>query len=109
MFNRLLGGSRFIRRMNKLLKIYADSHNASVTYKQLEELEPLIRTEGERSLYDLNRASLLYDMKRYKEAADIMIDMPSVNMEFDARAAEMKTKLMDAMWYPEKQTKNDGK
>ncbi len=101
MFNRLLGGSRFIRKMNKLLKTYGDSHNAPVTYKQLEDLEPMIHTDGERALYDLNRASLLYDMKRYKEAADIMIDMPQVNMEFDAQVAELKTKLMDAMWYPE--------
>ncbi len=101
MFEKLFGGSRFIRKMNKLLKIYADSHNAPVTYKQLQELEPLIRTDGEQALYDLNRASLLYDMKRYKEAADIVIDLPSVNTEFDARVAEMKTKLMDAMWYPE--------
>ncbi len=100
MFEKLLGGSRFIRRMNKVLKVYADSRNPSVTYKQLTELEPLIRTDGERALYDLNRASLLYDMKQYKEAADIVTDLPSVNPEFDGRVAQMKTKLMDAMWYP---------
>ncbi len=100
MLDKLLGGSRFVRKMNKLLKIYGDSHNAPVTYKQLEELEPMIRTEGEMALYNLNRASLLYDMKRYKEAADILIDMPEINMEFDAQVAELKTKLMDAMWYP---------
>ena len=60
-------------------------------------LEPLIRTNGERAMFNLNRAGILYDMYRYREAADIMREIPALNPEFDAQCAEMKTKIMAAM------------
>ena len=49
MFQKLFGGSRFLKRMNTLLEIYACSHNASATYRELLRLKPLIRTEGGES------------------------------------------------------------
>ena len=97
MFQKLFGGSRFLKRMNTLLEIYACSHNASATYRELLRLEPLIRTEGERALYELNRASLLYDMKKFREAADVIVEIPALNPEFDARCASLRTKIMNAM------------
>ena len=57
----------------------------------------LIRTKGERALFDLNRASLLYDMRKFREAADILLEIPPVNPQFDAQCAQMKTKIMEAM------------
>ena len=60
-------------------------------------LKPLIRTEGERALYELNRASLLYDMKKFREAADVIVEIPALNPEFDARCASLRTKIMNAM------------
>ena len=83
MFRRLFGGSKFLKKMNTLMEIYAVSKNPEAIYKQLLALEKLIRTDGEQAWYDLNRAALLYDM-------------PSLNPEFDARCAQLKTKIMDA-------------
>ncbi len=97
MLRRLFGRSRFVKKMNMLMEIYSYSHNAEATYKELQALEPLIRREGERYLYELNRAALLYDMKDFKKAADIAIEIPPFNPEFDAKCAEVKTKIMDAM------------
>lgn len=97
MLRRLLKGSGFLKKMNTLMELYSCSHNAEATYKQLLDLEGLIRTEGEMALYDLNRAALLYDMKRYREAADILLEIQPLNPQFDARCAKMKTKIMDAM------------
>ena len=96
LFQRLFGGSRFLKRMNTLMEVYACSHNAPVTYRELQRLKPLIRTEGERALYELNRASLLYDMKKFREAADVIVEIPSLNPEFDAKCAALKTMIMDA-------------
>ncbi len=87
--------SGFLKRMNTLMELYASSHNAKTTYKQLLELKPLIRTEGELALFNLNRAALLYDMKEYRKAADIVMEIPPLNPEFDARVANMKTLIMD--------------
>mgnify|MGYP000730225375 CR=1 FL=1 len=39
-------------------------------YKQLLALEKLIRTDGEQAWYDLNRAALLYDMRKLNAAAE---------------------------------------
>ena len=96
LFQRLFGGSRFLKRMNTLMEVYACSHNEPVTYRELQRLKPLIRTEGERALYELNRASLLYDMKKFREAADVIVEIPSLNPEFDAKCAALKTMIMDA-------------
>ncbi len=88
--------NRFVRRMNPILEEYAQNHDAEGTYEKLKELEPMIRTEGELALYNLNRASLLYDMKKFREAADVVVEIPSLNTEFDSRVAELKTRLLDA-------------
>lgn len=96
---RLFGGSRFMKQMNTLMEVYAVSKNPEAAYKELEKLEKLIRTEGERAWYDLNRAALLYDMRRLQMAADIVLEIPSLNPEFDAKCAVIKTKIMDAMRY----------
>ena len=91
------GGSKFLKRMNPLMELYAHSRNSEKTYQELLALEPLIRTKGERAMFNLNRAGILYDMYRYREAADIMREIPALNPEFDAQCAEMKTKIMAAM------------
>ena len=36
LFQRLFGGSRFLKRMNTLMEVYACSHNAPVTYRELQ-------------------------------------------------------------------------
>ena len=51
---------------------------------------------GEQAWYDLNRAALLYDMRKLNAAADVVREIPSLNPEFDARCAQLKTKIMDA-------------
>ena len=81
MFRRLFGGSKFLKKMNTLMEIYAVSKN---------------RTDGEQAWYDLNRAALLYDMRKLNAAADVVREIPSLNPEFDARCAQLKTKIMDA-------------
>ncbi len=97
MFKKLFGGSKFLRKMNSLLELYSYSHNSEKTYQELTALKPLIKTKGERALYDLNRAGLLYDMRRYQEAADIMCEIKPLNPEFDAQCAKTKTKIMAAL------------
>ncbi len=95
---RRLFKSKFIKKMNTLLKVYSHSHNAEATYKELLKLEPLIRSKGEESLFELNRASLLYDMKQYKEAAEIIMQIQPLNPEFDAKCAVVRTKILDS-WH----------
>lgn len=97
MFRKLFGKSKFLKHMNTLMEVYSCSHNAEGTYEELKRLKPLARTEGERALYDLNRAALLYDMKKFKEAADVIVEIPSLNPEFDASCAAVKTKIMNAL------------
>lgn len=97
MLRRLFGGSRFIKKMNPLLELYGHSKNAEKTYQELMALKPLIRTEGELALFNLNRAALLYDMGQLKEAADIAREIPSINPEMDANTAQLKTKIRKAM------------
>lgn len=94
---RFFGRSKFLKKMNTLMEIYSHSHNVEATYRELLKLEPLIKKEGEQYFYELNRAALLYDMKKYREAADIMLEIPPFNPEFDAKCATMKTKIMEAM------------
>ena len=97
MLRNILRKNQFLKKMNTLLELYSYSHNAESTYQELLALEPLIRTKGERALFDLNRASLLYDMRKFREAADILLEIPPVNPQFDAQCAQMKTKIMEAM------------
>lgn len=97
MLQRLFGRSKFLKKMNTLMELYAVSHNADATYQELLKLEPLIKTEGEEGWYNLNRASLLYDMNRFGAAADIVMEIDPLNPEFDARCAQLKTKIMNAM------------
>lgn len=97
MLQRLFGGSKFLKKMNTLMELYAVSHNADATYKELLKLEPLIKTQGELCWYKLNRAALLYDMNRFAAAADIIMEIDSLNPEFDARCAQLKTKIMNAL------------
>lgn len=97
MLGRLFGGSKFLKHMNTLMEVYSHTHNAEGTYKELKRLKPLIRTEGERALYELNRASLLYDMKKFRQASDVIVEIPSINPEFDAKCAAVKTQIMNAL------------
>lgn len=97
MFQKLFRGSRFLKKMNTLMEVYACSHNAQATYRELAQLKTMIRTEGELALYDLNRASLLYDMKKFREAADVIVEIPSLNPQFDAKCAALKTMILDAL------------
>ena len=94
---RFFGKSKFLKKMNTLMEVYSTCQNAEMTYRELTRLEPLIKKEGEYYFYELNRAALLYDMKRFREAADIMLEIPLFNPEFDAKCAQMKTKIMEAM------------
>ncbi len=93
---RRLFTSRFIKKMNTLLTVYSHSQNAEATYRELLNLKPLIRNKGEESLFELNRASLLYDMKQYKEAAEVIMQIKPLNPEFDAKCAVVRTKILDS-------------
>ena len=59
---KLRGKSKFLRKMNELMEIYSRNQDTAFAYRELLGLEPLIKYEGERAMFDLNRASLLYDM-----------------------------------------------
>ena len=83
------------------MELYSQSRNTDKTYKELLLLEKYIRTPGERAMYDLNRACLLYDMKKFREAADVILEIESLNPELDAQCAEVKTKIMIALNKPE--------
>ena len=76
------------------MELYSYSKNSEKTYKELMALEPLAKTKGEKAMFNLNRAGLLYDMYKYREAAR---EIPSINPEFDAQCARMKTRIMAAM------------
>lgn len=97
MLRRLFGGSRFLKKLNPLLELYSYSKDTKKTYLELLKLKRLARTRGERALFDLNRAALLYDMGKLREAADIVREIPSLNPEMDSRTAELKTKIRVAM------------
>lgn len=83
--------------MNPLMEVYSYSKNVEKTYEELLALEPWIKTEGERAIYNLNKANLLYDMYKYEDAADIIREIKPLNPEFDSRCAQTKTKIMDAL------------
>ena len=84
---KLRGKSKFLRKMNELMEIYS---------RNLLGLEPLIKYEGERAMFDLNRASLLYDMERYREAENVLRHIPSINPTFDAMCESLRFKILDA-------------
>lgn len=97
MLRRLFFGSRFLKKLNPLLELYSYSKDTEKTYLELLKLKRLARTRGERALFDLNQAALLYDMGKLREAADIAREIPSLNPEMDSRTAELKTKIRVAM------------
>lgn len=97
MFRRLFGGSNFLKKMNTLLELYGCTHNTEGTYKELLKLEKYIRTEGEKALFDLNRASLLYDLGKYHEAFDILLEIPRLNPELNARCENLKSMIREEM------------
>lgn len=47
-------------------------------------------------MFELNRASLLYDMRQYKEAAEVIMQIRPLNPEFDAKCAAVRTKILDS-------------
>ena len=81
---KLRGKSKFLRKMNELMEIYSRNQ------------DPLIKYEGERAMFDLNRASLLYDMERYREAENVLRRIPSINPTFDAMCESLRFKILDA-------------
>ncbi len=97
MLERFKPGSKFVKRLNTLMGVYETTRDTRSTYRELLRLKPLVKTQGELALYDLNRASLLYDLKHFREASDIILEIPSLNPEFDAKCAIVKTKIMDAL------------
>ena len=46
-------------------------------------------------MFDLNRASLLYDMERYREAENVLRRIPSINPTFDAMCESLRFKILD--------------
>lgn len=97
MLRRLFGGSRFLKKLNPLLELYSYSGDTQKTYLELLALKPLAKTKGERALFELNRAALLYDMGKLKEAADVVREIPRLNPEMDSKTEELKTKIRTAM------------
>lgn len=93
---KLRGKSKFLRKMNELMEIYSRNQDTAFAYRELLGLEPLIKYEGERAMFDLNRASLLYDMERYREAENVLRRIPSINPTFDAMCESMRFKILDA-------------
>ena len=97
MLRRLFFGSRFIKKLNPLLELYSYSKDTEKTYQELMRLRPLAKTKGERALFDLNQAALLYDMGKLREAADAVREIPALNPEMVSRTEELKTKIRVAM------------
>lgn len=97
MLRKLFWGSRFIKKLNPLLELYSYSKDSEKTYQELMKLKPLAKTKGERALFELNRAALLYDLGRLREAADVVREIPPLNPEMISRTEELKTKIRVAM------------
>lgn len=93
---KLRGKSKFLRKMNELMEIYSRNQDTAFAYRELLGLEPLIKYEGERAMFDLNRASLLYDMERYREGENVLRRIPSINPTFDAMCESLRFKILDA-------------
>ena len=89
---KLRGKSKFLRKMNELMEIYSRNQDTAFAYRELLGLEPLIK----RAMFDLNRASLLYDMERYREAENVLRRIPSINPTFDAMCESLRFKILDA-------------
>lgn len=94
---KMRGKSKFLRKMNELMDIYSRSQDTDFAYRELLGLEHMIRYEGEQAMYDLNRASLLYDMEKYYEAATILKNIPSINPTFDAMCESLRFKILEAI------------
>lgn len=90
---KLRGKSKFLRKMNELMEIYSRNQDTAFAYRELLGLESMIRYEGEQAMFDLNKASLLYDMGRYREAETVLKQIPSINPTFDAMCESLRFKL----------------
>ena len=86
---KLRGKSKFLR------KIYSRNQDTAFAYRELLGLESMIRYEGEQAMFDLNKASLLYDMGRYREAETVLKQIPSINPTFDAMCESLRFKLLE--------------
>lgn len=91
---KLRGKSKFLRKMNELMEIYSRNQDTAFAYRELLGLESMIRYEGEQAMFDLNKASLLYDMGRYREAETVLKQIPSINPTFDAMCESLRFKLL---------------
>lgn len=94
---KMRGRSKFLRKMNELMDIYSRSQDTGFAYRELLGLEHMIRYEGEMAMFDLNRASLLYDMEKYQEAAAVLRGIPSINPTFDAMCESLRFKIAEAI------------
>ena len=92
---KLRGKSKFLRKMNELMEIYSRNQDTAFAYRELLGLESMFRYEGEQAMFDLNKASLLYDMVRYREAETILKQIPSINPTFDAMCESLRFKLLE--------------
>ena len=92
---KLRGKSKFLRKMNELMEIYSRNQDTAFAYRELLGLESMIRYEGEQAMFDLNKASLLYDMGRYREAETVLKQTPSINPTFDAMCESLRFKLLE--------------
>ena len=94
---KMRGKSKFLRKMNELMDIYSRNQDTGFAYRELLGLEHMIRYEGEKAMFDLNRASLLYDMGNYQEAEVILRKIPSINPIFDAMCESLRFKLKETI------------
>ena len=92
---KLRGKSKFLRKMNELMEIYSRNQDTAFAYRELLGLESMIRYEGEQAMFDLNKASLLYDMGSYREAVTFLKQIPSINPTFDAMCESLRFKLLE--------------
>lgn len=93
---KMRGKSKFLKKMNELMEIYAHTQDTAFAYRELLGLESMIRYEGEQAMFDLNKASLLYDMERYRESEAVLRQIPSINPTFDAMCESLRYKLLEA-------------
>ena len=77
------------------MEIYSRSQDTAFAYRELLGLESMIRYEGEQAMFNLNKASLLYDMERYHEAQAVLDTIPSINPTFDAMCESLRFKLLE--------------
>lgn len=106
---KLRGKSKFLRKMNELMEIYSRNQDTAFAYRELLGLESMIRYEGEQAMFDLNKASLLYDMGRYREAETVLKQIPSINPTFDAMCESLRLSCWKSVDFLEIFTTNQNK